>query len=42
MLVYHKYTDEVILSFLLVGHTHEDIDQLCRAPNKCSSDVKRV
>jgi hypothetical protein len=28
MLVYHRYTDEVILSFLIVGHTHEDIDQL--------------
>ena len=28
MLVYHGYTQEVYLSFLLVGHTHEDIDQL--------------
>ena len=28
MLVYHGYTEEVFLSFLLVGHTHEDIDQL--------------
>jgi hypothetical protein len=28
MLVYHNYTVEVYFSFLLVGHTHEDIDQL--------------
>ena len=28
MLVYHRYTNECFLSFLLVGHTHEDIDQL--------------
>ena len=28
MLVYHKYTNVVFFSFLLVGHTHEDIDQL--------------
>ena len=28
MLVYHSYTVEVYLSFLLVGHTHEDIDQV--------------
>jgi hypothetical protein len=28
MLVYHKYTNIVYFSFLLVGHTHEDIDQL--------------
>jgi hypothetical protein len=28
MLVFHGYTREVYLSFLLVGHTHEDIDQL--------------
>ena len=28
MLVYHNYTAECFLSFLLVGHTHEDIDAL--------------
>lgn len=28
MLVYYGYTDEVYFSFLIVGHTHEDIDQL--------------
>ena len=28
MLIYHGYTQEVYFSFLLVGHTHEDIDQL--------------
>ena len=28
MLVHHGYTEEVFLSFLIVGHTHEDIDQL--------------
>ena len=28
MLVYHGYTAEVYFSFLLVGHTHEDIDAL--------------
>jgi hypothetical protein len=28
MLVYHRYTNVVYFSFLLVGHTHEDIDQL--------------
>ena len=28
MLVLHGYTEEVFFSFLLVGHTHEDIDQL--------------
>ena len=27
MLVFHGYTNDVYLSFLLVGHTHEDIDQ---------------
>ena len=26
-LVFHGYTNDVYLSFLLVGHTHEDIDQ---------------
>ena len=28
MLVHHGYTKVVYFSFLLVGHTHEDIDQL--------------
>ena len=28
MLVHHGYTAEVYFSFLLVGHTHEDIDLL--------------
>ena len=28
MLVHHGYTAEVYFSFLLVGHTHEDIDAL--------------
>lgn len=28
MLVFHGYTKDIYLSFLLVGHTHEDIDQL--------------
>lgn len=28
MLVYHDYTKIVYFSFLLVGHTHEDIDQM--------------
>ena len=28
MLVYHNYTADVYFSFLLVGHTHEDIDAL--------------
>ena len=28
MLIFHGYTQEVFFSFLLVGHTHEDIDQL--------------
>jgi hypothetical protein len=28
MLVYHDYTGSVEMSFLIVGHTHEDIDQL--------------
>jgi len=27
MLVFHEYTHDVYISFLLVGHTHEDIDQ---------------
>lgn len=28
MLVFHGYVADVYLSFLIVGHTHEDIDQL--------------
>lgn len=28
MLVYHGYTAHIYFSFLLVGHTHEDIDQV--------------
>ena len=28
MLIHHGYCKEVFFSFLLVGHTHEDIDQL--------------
>ena len=28
MLVHHGYTKDIFLSFLMVGHTHEDIDQL--------------
>mgnify|MGYP000855883085 FL=1 len=28
MLVYHGYTDDIYFSFLIVGHTHEDIDQV--------------
>ena len=28
MLVYHNYTVDIYFSFLLVGHTHEDIDAL--------------
>ena len=28
MLVFHGYIEEAFLSFLIVGHTHEDIDQL--------------
>lgn len=28
MLVYHNYTADIYFSFLLVGHTHEDIDSL--------------
>jgi len=28
MLIFHGYTKEIFISFLIVGHTHEDIDQL--------------
>jgi hypothetical protein len=28
MLVYHGYTLNAYISFLIVGHTHEDIDQV--------------
>ena len=28
MLVFYDYTADIYLSFLLVGHTHEDIDQM--------------
>ena len=42
MLVYHRYTDDVILSFLLVGHTHEDIDQLFSVLSRYLKKLTRV
>jgi len=28
LLIYHRWFEEIILSFLIPGHTHEDIDQM--------------
>ena len=39
MLVHHGYVKEIHLSFLLVGHTHEDIDQLFSVLSRCVSHV---
>ena len=42
MLVHHGYTKEVIFSFLLVGHTHEDIDQLFSVLSRYLKRLKHV
>ena len=34
----HRYILQVQLSFLMVGHTHEDVDQVCDYPNICSKN----
>ena len=42
MLVYHRYTEEVMLSFLIVGHTHEDIDQLFSVLSRYLKKIGKV
>jgi hypothetical protein len=42
MLVYHGYTNDVYFSFLLVGHTHEDIDQLFSILSRFLKGIGRV
>lgn len=42
MLVHHGYTNEVFFSFLLVGHTHEDIDQIFSILSKAFKNAKSV
>lgn len=42
MLVFHNYTNDIYLSFLLVGHTHEDIDQLFSILSRFLKGVGRV
>jgi hypothetical protein len=42
MLVHHDYTNDVYFSFLIVGHTHEDIDQLFSTLSRWIKNVGRV
>ena len=43
MMVHHSYVSEVFFSFLLVGHTHEDIDQFFSSLSKfLKRDLTRV
>ena len=42
MLVFHGYTHDVYLSFLLVGHTHEDIDQVFSVLSRFLKSIGRV
>jgi hypothetical protein len=42
VLVFHDYVEEVQLSFLLVGHTHEDIDQFFSVLTKHLVNLKVV
>lgn len=42
MLVYHGYTNDVYFSFLIVGHTHEDIDQVFSILSRFLKGIGRV
>ena len=42
MLVHHNYIVEAFLSFLLVGHTHEDIDQLFSVISKYFKSLGKI
>lgn len=42
MLVFHGYTKEAFLSFLIVGHTHEDIDQLFSVISRYFRKLRKV
>ena len=42
MLVYHVYTNDVYFSFLIVGHTHEDIDQVFSILSRFLKGIGRV
>ena len=42
LLVFHGYVEEVQLSFLIVGHTHEDIDQFFSVLTKHLMNLKVV
>ena len=42
MLVYHDYVADAFLSFLVVGHTHEDIDQVFSVLSRFIKAIGRV
>ena len=42
MLVHHGYTNDVYFSFLIVGHTHEDIDQVFSILSRFLKGIGRV
>ena len=42
MLVFHGYTNDVYFSFLIVGHTHEDIDQVFSILSRFLKGIERV